>query len=60
MMKNYRETLHDDDHKEIIQDIEKCESSLVADQEVTVAAKKIVKARRIPSTTSTPIDTKTE
>ena len=48
MMKHYRETIHDDDHKEIIRDIEKCESGNVFDQGIEVSTKKIVKTRRIP------------
>ena len=53
MMKHYRETIHDDDHKEIIQDIKKYESELEIKQEVTVSAKKIIKTRVIPNATAT-------
>lgn len=48
MMKHYRETIHDDDHKEIIKDIEKIESRSVSSQDVETSVKKIIKTRRIP------------
>ncbi|CAF0786274.1 unnamed protein product [Brachionus calyciflorus] len=54
LMKNYRETIHDDDHREIIQDIKKFESEITDKREVITAAKKLVRTRNIPSENSTP------
>lgn len=48
MMKTYRETVHDDDHREIIDDIKKYESEVETKREVITAAKQIVKTRAIP------------
>ncbi len=54
MMKHYRETLHDDDHKEIIKDIEKIDSGFSSSKDVDVSAKKIIKTRRIPGGAPSP------
>ena len=49
IMKNYRETIHDDDHREIIQDIKKYETESTHKQETVTASKKLVRTRNIPS-----------
>lgn len=48
MMKHYRESVHDDDQKEIFQDLVQHESEVEVKQEVISSSKKLVKARRIP------------
>ena len=48
MMKHYRESIHDDDHREIVEDIKKYESETENKQEVIVASKKLVRGRVIP------------
>jgi hypothetical protein len=49
MMKHYRESIHDDDHSEIIEDIKKYESEIEKSKQVVMSSKKIVKTRRIPT-----------
>lgn len=53
LMKNYRETIHDDDHSEIVQDIKKFESEIIDKQEIVTASKKLVRSRNIPKEEST-------
>jgi hypothetical protein len=48
MMKHYRESIHDDDHKEIIQDIKKYENEVGKKSEVVVSSKKLTRARDLP------------
>jgi hypothetical protein len=48
LMKHYRETTHDDDHREIIEDIQKYEAGVEDKREVVTASKKIVRSRKIP------------
>jgi large subunit ribosomal protein L19 len=49
MMKHYRETIHDDDQREIVQEIMKFESEIVDKREVVISSKKLVKKRTIPN-----------
>jgi hypothetical protein len=49
MMKHYRESIHDDDHLEILDDIKQFETEAEKSKEVTLSSKKIVKTRRIPT-----------
>lgn len=51
LMKHYRESVHDDDHSEIIDDIKKYESEIEKSEQVIMSSKKIVKTRRIPTET---------
>ena len=53
MMKHYRESINDDDHHEIVQDIQKYESEAVKKEEIIIASKKLVKARRLPTEPAT-------
>lgn len=48
MMKHYRESIHDDDNKEIFNEIAQHESEVEVKQEVIISSKKLVKGRRIP------------
>ena len=48
LMKHYRETIHDTDHKEIVKDLKQFASEANNTREVVSSAKKFVKARRIP------------
>lgn len=48
MMKHYRESIHDQDHKEIVDDLKKFESDADDKREVVITAKKLIKTRRIP------------
>lgn len=58
IMKNYRETIHDDDHREIIQDIKKHETESTIQHETVTASKKLVRTRNIPSESSFTNDKK--
>jgi len=49
LMKHYRETIHDDDHREIVSDIERFESEVHSTSQTVTATKKLVRARKIPS-----------
>lgn len=49
MMKTYRETVHDDDHQEIVQDLKKFEYEVADKREIITASKKLVRTRNIPS-----------
>lgn len=48
MMKHYRESIHDDDSKEIFKEVVRHESDIEVKQEVIISSKKLVKGRRIP------------
>jgi large subunit ribosomal protein L19 len=48
MMKHYRESVHDHDLKEIVADLKQHETEAEDKREVVIAAKKLVKTRRIP------------
>ncbi len=48
MMKHYRESVHDHDHKEIVEELRKFESDASDSREVVISAKKLIKTRRIP------------
>ena len=52
LMKHYRESIHDDDHKEIINDLKQFELEVQDKSEVVYSGKKLVRARKIPSDSS--------
>lgn len=49
LMKHYRETIHDDDQREVFEDLQKYEIDVQDKSEVVTASKKLVRARKIPS-----------
>lgn len=54
VMKHYRETIHDDDLKEIAKDIDRLESEVHTTREAIISSKKIYRTRNLPNQQNTP------
>jgi large subunit ribosomal protein L19 len=51
LMKHYRESVHDHDHKAIVDELKRFESGVSDQREVVTSSKKLTKTRRIPGET---------
>lgn len=49
LMKHYRDTIHDEDHADIVRDIKKFEKDTLSKREETVGARKIQRKRELPN-----------